>query len=234
MLVRQLLVTGLWGGMMALERRAFLQAMVSRPLVAGTVMGLLLDDVQAGLYVGLVFELLHLGGASLGTAQADHDTLPAVAGAAFACQLGIAGAAPATPAMWALAVLVAMPLGAAGRRLEARLDQRARKYFGRAVLAVDAGQVARAGRQNLRAMVPQFFLYGLACIAVALAGRLLGPLELSAPAPLTRGLSWAYPALGSAAAAMAVYGSRARQRFLAAGLASVVVGLVALAVWVRT
>jgi hypothetical protein len=31
-----------------------------------------------------------------------------------------------------------------------------------------------------------------------------------------------------------VYGSRARQRFLAAGLASVVVGLVALAVWVRT
>ena len=35
---------------MALERRAFLQAMVSRPLVAATVTGLLCEDVLAGLW----------------------------------------------------------------------------------------------------------------------------------------------------------------------------------------
>jgi PTS system mannose-specific IIC component len=233
-LVTRLALTGLWGGLMALERRAFLQAMVSRPLVAATVTGLLLEDALAGLYVGLVFELLHLGGASLGTAQADHDTLPAVAGAAFACEMGAAAGTHATPPMWALAVLVAMPLGAVGRRLEARLDERARKYFGRAVTAVDAGNVASAARQNLRAMWPQFVFYGLACVAVALAGRVLGPVEQTLPPALMRGLAWAYPAMGCAAAAMAVHGSHARRRFLAAGVAATAVALIGLAVWVRT
>ena len=36
----QCLVAFIWGGLMALERKAFLQAMFSRPLVAATVMGI--------------------------------------------------------------------------------------------------------------------------------------------------------------------------------------------------
>ena len=47
---------GAWGGLLALERRAFLQAMLSRPLVAATGMGLLLDDLPSGLFVGLLLE----------------------------------------------------------------------------------------------------------------------------------------------------------------------------------
>ena len=74
-----LALAGLWGGLLALERRAFLQAMFSRPLVAAAGAGLLLEDVTSGLFVGLLFELYYLGGASLGGAHTDHETLPAVA-----------------------------------------------------------------------------------------------------------------------------------------------------------
>ena len=212
----QLLLTSVWGGLMALERRAFLQAMVSRPLVAATITGLLLEDVLAGLFVGLVFELLHLGGASLGGAHADHDTLPAVAAAGLAASMGHASGSDATPAIWALSILICAPFGRAGRLLENRLDLRARKYFGRALTAADAGNIARVSHQNLRAMWPQFVFYGLICGAAAAVGPRIQALESQLPLPLLRGLAWAYPAMGVAAAAVAVQGSHAPRRLLIA------------------
>lgn len=223
--------TGIWGGLMALERRAFLQAMVSRPLVAATVTGLINHDFRAGLYVGLVFELLHLGGASLGGAQADHETLPAVTGAALAASSGETLGSDATPALWALAILTAAPTGWGGRALEKRLDERARKYFGRAVTATDAGELARASRQNLRAMWPQFVFYGLLCAAAAVAGPLLSHLERQLPLPLLRGLGWAYPAMAAVAAAAAVHGSHAKGRYALAAFAAGAVAVVAFVAW---
>lgn len=215
---------------MALERRAFLQAMVSRPLVAATMTGLLLDDVFAGLSVGMVFELFHLGGASLGGAHPDHDTLPAVAGAAMAAGMGHASGSDATPAMWAFAIFLCAPFGRAGLLLENTLDLRARKYFGRALDAAVAGQLRVAARQNLRAMWPQFVFYGLICGAAALAGPGLERLESKFPLGVVRGLAWAYPGLGLGAAAVAIHGSHAKARLqLALGAAALCGGVLLLA-----
>ena len=214
---------------MALERRAVLQAMVSRPLVASTITGMLLSDIMTGLYVGLVFELLHLGGASLGGAHADHDTLPAVAGAAMAAGMGAASGGDTTPAMWALSILVCAPFGRAGLLLENRLDARARKYYGRALTAADAGNVRKAARQNLRAMWPQFVFYGLICGAAAMAGPSLHLVQARLPVPLLKGLSFAYPAMGVAAAAVAVHGSHAPRRLRLALVAAVLTTAVVLA-----
>jgi PTS system mannose-specific IIC component len=215
-------VTALWGGLMALERRAFLQAMVSRPLVAGTVTGLLAEDALAGLFVGLLFELLHAGGASLGGAHADHDTLPAVAGAALASGIdGVVGGQGA-PAVWALAVLVCAPLGRLGLRLEHRLDVRARKYYGRALTAADAGNLRRVARQNLRALWPQFTLAAVVCGVAALVAPLVGQLYLRLPPGVVRGLGWAFPAMAAAAAAVAVRGSHSLQRGRLAAAGAVV------------
>jgi PTS system mannose-specific IIC component len=226
-----MLWTGVWGGLMALERRAFLQAMVSRPLVAATVTGLINHDLPAGLYVGLVFELLHLGGASLGGAQAEHETLPAVTGAALAAAMGETLESDSTPAMWALSILLTAPTGWLGRLLERRLDERARRYYGRAVAAASDGRLARASRENLRAMWPQFVFYGLVCAAAAAAGPAVAHVEERLPLSVLRGLGWAYPAMAVVAAATAVHGSHAtgRQAMAAAGAAALAV--VAFVAW---
>ena len=42
-------LAGAWGALVSLERRAFLQAMFSRPLVAATGMGMLLGQLQTCL-----------------------------------------------------------------------------------------------------------------------------------------------------------------------------------------
>ncbi len=218
---------------MALERRAFLQAMFSRPLVAATVEGLLLGDVWSGLYVGLVFELFFLGGASLGGAHPDHDTLPAVSAAAMAAAMGISSGAEATPAMWALSILICAPFGRAGLWLENRLDRRARKYFGRAVRATDSGELGRAARQNLRAMWPQFVFYGLICAAAAASGPFLASIKTAAPLSVLRALAWAYPAMGVAAAAVAVAASHAARKNSIAFLSASVTAAVMVALRLR-
>src|SRR6516225_360495 len=97
-------LAALWGGLLAVERRAFMQAMISRPLVAATGMGLLLDDVQSGLYVGMVLELFFLGGANLGAALPENDTLAATGASAAAAGLA-GGMGLSTPATWSLAII---------------------------------------------------------------------------------------------------------------------------------
>lgn len=229
------LIAGLWGGLLALERRAFLQAALSRPLPAAVGVGALLGDATAGLMVGLVFELLYLGGASLGGAHADHEMSPAVAAAALAATMGDATGADSTATHWALCILLCAPLGIAGRLVETRLDARARRYFARLVDAADHGQVERAVRQNLRAMWPHFVFYGLATGLVTFLGPPLTTLLQSAPPSLLRGLAGAYPLLGTVAAATAVNASQGQGRLRVAALVALLVALLLLgALGVRT
>lgn len=206
------LLAGVWGGLLALERSAFLQAMFSRPLVAATGTGLLLEDLPSGIFVGLVFELFYLSGVSLGGARPEHETLPAVTATAAAAAIANSSGGHGTPAMWTLGILLCAPLGRVGAIFERRIDQRALRYQTRAQASTDAGELHRAARQNLRAMWPHFVGFGLFCAAAALIGYLvLAPLETHLPVPLLRGLAWAYPAMASVAAAVAVHGSRTTQ-----------------------
>jgi mannose/fructose/N-acetylgalactosamine-specific phosphotransferase system component IIC len=50
----------LWGTLVGLDLVSVPQAMISRPLVAGTVAGWLISDFDAGLRVGVLFELFAL------------------------------------------------------------------------------------------------------------------------------------------------------------------------------
>jgi hypothetical protein len=61
------------------------------------------------------------------------------------------------------------------------------------------------------------------------AGRVLASALGVFPLDLVRGLAWAYPALATGAAAIAVQGSHARHRFLAAGVAGG--GVIFLGLW---
>ncbi|MGB8929821.1 MAG: PTS sugar transporter subunit IIC, partial [Anaeromyxobacteraceae bacterium] len=54
------LAVGLIAGFAAVERKGFLQAMISRPIAIAPLAGLALGDVQGGLVVGAALELLWL------------------------------------------------------------------------------------------------------------------------------------------------------------------------------
>jgi PTS system mannose-specific IIC component len=228
-MVLHLTLAGLWGGLLALERRAFLQAMFSRPLVAATGTGLLLEDAESGLYVGLLFELYYLGAASLGGVHSDHETLPAISAAAFASCMSASTHGPGTPAMWSLAIVLFAPLGPIGRALENAFDARAVRYLGAALTSADDENFRRVARQNLWGMWPHFVVFGGLSLGAAALGYALEPLERSLPLPLLRGLAWAYPAMASVAAGLAVRGSHSKKAAALAGAAALAM-LFALAV----
>jgi PTS system mannose-specific IIC component len=90
----------IWGSLVALDLVSLPQAMISRPLVAGTVAGWIAGDVEAGLRTGVLFELFAL------------DVLPA--GAARYPDYGpatVAAAALASGAPWELELGVSAALG---------------------------------------------------------------------------------------------------------------------------
>jgi mannose/fructose/N-acetylgalactosamine-specific phosphotransferase system component IIC len=221
-------LAALWGGLLALERRAFLQAMLSRPLVAATVMGLLLDDPQSGLSVGMVLELFHLGAANLGAALPENDTLAATGTAAAAAGLA-GGTGQSTPAMWSLALICFVGLGQTGRLFDRELERYSSRLAAKALRSAERGDLTRAVRQNLWGMWPVFVVFGLLTALCALFGFLLSPMVAALPLRLARGLAWAYPAMASVAAAIAAHGSHARNAALYAGAAAAgVVAVVAI------
>jgi PTS system mannose-specific IIC component len=226
-------LAGLLGGLLAVERKAFLQAMVSRPLVAATVMGLLLDDVRSGLFVGMVLELFHLGSASLGAAISEHDTLAATGVSAAAACMSAGQGAPGTAAIWTVCILVFGGLGPLGRRIDRALEGYTSGLSQKAVRLAEAGELDRAVRLNLMGMWPHFVLFGGVTAACALLGFLLSGPFTRLPLWGVRALAWGYPAMASVAAAVAARGSHAKRAALYAGSAAVIVALISTLVLLR-
>ena len=222
----QVALAGLWGGLLGLERRAFLQAMLSRPLVAATGMGLLLDDVSSGLMVGMLLELYYLGSAAMGAALPQHDTLAAAGATAAAATLARATGAGSTPAIWSAALLLGPLLGHAGRLVDRSLERYSSRLAKKAAASTEAGDLPGAVQQNLWGLWLHFALFGLATSVCALAGALVEPLYARLPLGVLRGLAWAYPAMASVAAGLAARGARTRWGAAFAGTAAALVAVV--------
>lgn len=208
-------------GALALERKAFLQAMVSRPLVAGALLGVSLGRPTEGLAVGAGLELFYLGAVNLGAALPDNELFTTVAAAGCACTLAPHVSLP-LPAVLACACLVCLPaakLGKGADRLSEALNAR---MLG--IVEVEGGeQRIRTGlRHNLYGLWMPFVLTALACLLGACLGDLALP-RLLEPWPavaLGRGLSMSWVALLIVAAAAAVRAARTTRAVLWAGLAA--------------
>jgi mannose/fructose/N-acetylgalactosamine-specific phosphotransferase system component IIC len=231
----QVALAGVWGGLLALERRAFLQAMFSRPLVAATSMGLLLGDLESGLYVGMLLELFHLGAANLGAALPENDTIAATgcSAAAASCALAPGAGGTGTPAIWALAIIGFGWLGALGRKVDRWLEPYNTRLARKATARAEHGELRRAVRQNLWGMWPHFLIYAALVGACSAVGYLMDPVVANLPPPLSRGLAWAYPAMGCGAAAIAARGSHARHSAAYAAGTAAVVALAYVALTIR-
>jgi len=208
-------LAGAWGALVSLERRAFLQAMFSRPLVAATGMGLLLGQLQTGLYLGMILELFYLGTASLGAALPENDTLAASGTTAAAAMMASQTGGGGTPAIWSICLILFAGLGLLGRAVDRRLESHAALLSAHGLELAEHGELERAVRQNLWGIWPYALVYLLLNVACALLGLWIGAALLPrVPLVVLRGLAWAFPAMASVAAAIAARGSHARNAAL--------------------
>jgi len=225
-----LLVLGLVAGLAAVERKGFLQAMLSRPIALAPLAGLALGDAAGGLFVAPPLELLWLGAVNMGAALPLHETLATAAIAGGAVLGGRALGTGVTGPVAVLAVLVCAPLALLGRNAERFGERRNERLAERAETALRCHDPRAATRMNLRGMLVPFVANALMAAAGAAAVGLVVPLLLrdapGAEAALRHGW-WAFCGVAAAAGARSLRSRRAGWTFTAAGAAVVLAGVLA-------
>lgn len=215
----QAVLLAILGGIVFLDQWPLLQSMLSRPLVVGAAVGIVLDRPTDGVLWGAVFEAIYLGVLPIGVARYPDAGLAALAGSAIALSAPV-GVPP--PAGWAVAV--ALGTGAVGdhagvvlRRWNGRLAVHVREQ-------VAAGDLSAPGRA-----IAISLMRGAGLGVVVSAGALtvgLGGLALVVSTPWSGPLSMTVVVL-AAAAALVVNGTRllvdSRSRFTAWGVGVVLV-----------
>ncbi|HEX5387555.1 MAG TPA: PTS sugar transporter subunit IIC [Gemmatimonadales bacterium] len=136
-----------WGTLVGLDLVSVGQTMIARPLVAGTVTGVILGDIGAGLRVGVLLELFALDVLPVGAARypdygpATIAGVAVAAGAPWELSLGLAGTVGLIIAViggWSLQALRGMNAAAVQRHAAALAAGEER-----AILRVQYGGVAR-------------------------------------------------------------------------------------------
>jgi mannose/fructose/N-acetylgalactosamine-specific phosphotransferase system component IIC len=211
----------IWGTLVGLDLVSVPQAMIARPVVAGAVAGWLAGDVEAGLRVGVLFELFALDVLPVGAVRYP-DYGPAT----------VAATALASDSPWQLALGLSAALGLAiavlggfSLQLVRRANARAIQHHSAALAAGESGAIRRLQYGSLTrdaARGAGLTALGLAC-AWALA-------QYARPDPAT-GLGLTLVAVGCGLSAviggaLRSAGRGPRLRWLGAGA---LVGLIAAA-----
>lgn len=105
--LQQVLIAASLGGLIGLDRTALGQFMVSQPIVAGPFTGWLLGDLQAGLIIGGMLELIWVMDLPIGTFVPADATVIAVAATSVAA---IAGGGHAGLAGTGFSLLLTVPM----------------------------------------------------------------------------------------------------------------------------
>lgn len=217
-------VLGLVAGLAAVERKGFLQAMLSRPIALAPAAGWALGDTAGGLLVAPPLELLWLGAVNLGAAVPAHEALGTAAivgGAVLAARaLGV----PVSPEIAILAVLLAAPLAILGRKLDRAMEGGLNERIARrAETALAAHRLRAAVRCNLYGLAAPFGIAAVLAPLGALVSALVIPAVLGAVPeaafPLRMGF-FAFAALACASGAKALR-ARTAPRFFFGALALV-------------
>jgi len=229
----EILTIGVVAGLAAVERKGFLQAMLSRPVALAPITGLALGDVEAGLLLGPPLELLWLGAVNLGAALPQHEALGAAAVTGGAVLAGRALGTGVTPAVAVLAVALLSALALLGRGTDRLIEDWNVRLAARAEALVERDAPRAAVRANLYGLAFPFGVsFVLAPIGAIAAGLAVPALLRHAPwAGTPLAFSWA--ALGGFAAAAGGYAFRSRRGLglLASGTALAVLAGRLAGVW---
>jgi PTS system mannose-specific IIC component len=116
--ILQIFQLAVLAGVLGIDATAALQVLLSRPMVAGGLTGMLLGDSGAGLATGSLVELLWMGGVPVGSVVPPDGTLASIFAAAAAVLLPqwLPGIDPLAAA--SLGLLVAVPVGSLGAKIE--------------------------------------------------------------------------------------------------------------------
>lgn len=207
------------GGLLNLDRVAFLQSMASRPLPAAALAGLLAGEPGLGLVTGLYMELVWLSRLPVGGAVPPDDTLASLAAVL---------AASALPPGWhvgaraAAGVLVGLPYGLMGRRLDLLARARNERLLHEVRASLARGDDRAPGRAQMRGALNFLAAGSVGAAIAALTAKPLGALIFGALPSGAEGameiMAFLLPVVGAGTILASIAGRTPKVLFAAGGL----------------
>jgi len=222
--VQDVLIVSAAGGILCLDR-VFVQLMVSRPIVAAPLIGLILGDPYTGLIAGAFMELFWIDRLTIGAYIPPNDTIAAILIAAASIETGrLLGGV--SQGLIALAFLLFLPFGLLAQTMDCRIirgnETAARKALGDA----RRGDFRSVGRGHLHSVLKAGIFSALFILVALPAGIAAMAWVYPRLAPwMVRGLILIYaviPLIGAAVALNTVHLRRTVPLFCASFLAATV------------
>lgn len=185
-----ILLSALWGGIVATDTAALFQVLVSQPFIAGAVTGALWGRMEVGLEIGAILQLFSLGVLPVGGRAPEDFPVGSVVGVAAAClltRIDPVASAQGGPLLFGL--LAAFVTALAGRPMLVWIRHR-NEHLARWVEdELARGNLAALGRAQW-AGIAQTFAFGVLWTSVALALFTLVGQALFVHASVAFGRAW--------------------------------------------
>ena len=201
-MILKLVAVSIAGGILCLDR-IVLQAMISRPIVAAPLIGLILGDPYTGLIAGAFIELFWIDRLPIGAYIPPNDTVVAILITASSIESArLLGGF--SQGLIALAALIVIPLGILAQRIELWISTGNEKLVEEAVSDAARADVRSIARRHLSAILKTYLLsVAFILIALSIAIPAMTWIYPRLASPITRGLTLLYglfPLLGAAVA----------------------------------
>jgi PTS system mannose-specific IIC component len=201
MVIKSIIVS-LVGAVLCLDR-IVPQIMLSRPIIAGPITGLVLGDPYTGLVIGAFIELLWIDRSPIGVYVPPNDTIVAVCATAGSILVGNT-AGQVNPELIALSVLLFVPLGIVGQRVDIYLFRSNDRLSEATVCDAREGNTAGISKNHLLGILKSFVSMAvLQWVALIVGTAALQALFTRMPGKLLEVLTYVYffiPVLGVAVA----------------------------------
>lgn len=154
-MILKVFIVSIVGGFLCLDR-VVVQAMISRPIVAAPLIGLILSDPYTGLIAGAFIELFWIDRGPIGAYIPPNDTIVAVLITSAAILSGeLLGHLPLE--MVAMAVLLFIPFGVLGQKMDQWITRRNEKLARGALADAGRGDTGSVERKHLLAILKAWF-----------------------------------------------------------------------------
>jgi len=201
-MILKLLAVSIAGAILCLDR-IVVQAMVSRPIVAAPLIGLILGDPYTGLIVGAFIELFWIDRLPIGIYIPPNDTIAAILVTAASIEsaqlLGYR-----SQGLMVLAILITVPFGLLAQSSERWIGKQNERLVEEALRDASRGDVRSISRRHLTAILKHFILsVAFIMVAMFLVIHAMTWLYPRLAPPIIRGLTLLYgflPLLGAAVA----------------------------------
>ncbi len=134
--------------------------MISRPVVAAPVIGLLLDNPYAGLIIGALVELFWIDRIPVGTYIPPNDTIVAVLATSIAVLAG-QNLGGSNRELIALSILLAVPLGIIAKYMEIFIIKSNNAMSDEALEDAKTGNIKAIEQKNYLALIKVFLITAL-------------------------------------------------------------------------